>query len=126
MTEPIEDRRLTTQGIERRQQLLDAAARLFTERGYAQTRIVDICKEAGVAKGLFYWYFPTKRDLFAELVQTMRRRLRRAQAAAMDDRADALTRLRQGTEASVLVPHECTLRQLSTWRAASSRVVSRS
>ena len=65
------------------------------------TRIQDICKRAGVAKGLFYWYFPTKQELFAELVRTMRMRLRKAQSAAMDPAANALVRLRQGSEASV-------------------------
>lgn len=94
-------RQLTEQGRERQQQLVDAAMALFSERGYAATRIRDICDRAGVAKGLFYWYFPTKLDLFAELVRTMRRGLRRAQAAAMDPSADAVTRLRQGTVASV-------------------------
>lgn len=94
-------RRLTDQGRERQQQIVEAAVALFSERGYAATRIRDICDHAGVAKGLFYWYFPTKLDLFAELVRTMRRRLRRAQAAAMDADADALTRLRQATAASV-------------------------
>ena len=75
---------------------------LFAERGYAATRIADICDAAGVAKGLFYWYFPTKHDLFAELVRSMRQRLRRAQAAALDPTADALTHIRQGVEASLL------------------------
>ena len=98
----VPHRQLTEQGRERQQQLVDAAMVLFSERGYAATRIRDICDRAGVAKGLFYWYFPTKLDLFAELVRTMRRGLRRAQAAAMDPEADALTRLRQGTVASVL------------------------
>ena len=74
----------TEQGKERKQQLVDAAMELFAERGYAATRIADICDAAGVAKGLFYWYFPTKHDLFAELVRSMRQRLRRAQAAALD------------------------------------------
>ena len=54
-----------------------------------------------MAKGLFYWYFETKESLFAELVRSVRQQLRRAQAAAMDDDADPVTRLRQGTEASV-------------------------
>ncbi len=94
-------RRLTDHGRERKQQLVDAAAVLFAERGYSATRIADICDVAGAAKGLFYWYFPTKRDLFAELVVTMRRRLRRAQAAAMDPGADAIVRIRQGVVASV-------------------------
>lgn len=95
-------RPLSEQGRERQQQLVDTAIALFSERGYGATRIRDICDRAGVAKGLFYWYFPTKLDLFAELVRTMRRRLRRAQAAAMDPDADASTRLRQGTAASVV------------------------
>lgn len=97
----VADRQLTDQGRERKQQLVDAAMALFAERGYSATRIVDICERAGVAKGLFYWYFPTKLDLFTELVRSMRQRLRRAQADAMDSEADALTRIRQGTVASV-------------------------
>lgn len=92
----------TEQGLERKHQLLEAAATLFSTKGYANTRIADICAAAGVAKGLVYWYFPTKEELFAELVRTMRLQLRRAQAAAMDTTADPLTRIRQGTEASVV------------------------
>ena len=94
-------RRLTDQGRERKQQLVDAAMVLFAERGYAATRIRDICERAGVAKGLFYWYFPTKLDLFGELVRSMRQRLRRAQADAMGDIVDPIERLRAGTAASV-------------------------
>ncbi len=110
MTIPVEaarveggtvERQLTEQGRERKQQIVDAAAELFAEHGYGATRIRDICERAGVAKGLFYWYFPTKLDLFAELVRSMRLRLRRSQAAAMDAGADPLTRIMQGTEASV-------------------------
>ncbi len=92
----------TEQGRERKQQLLDAAADLFASKGYATTRIADICARAGVAKGLFYWYFDTKESLFAELVRTMRLALRRTQAAAMDPDSDPVRRIRQGTEASVV------------------------
>ncbi len=97
----VDPRRHTEQGNERKLQLLQAAERLFTERGYGATRISDICAAAGVAKGLFYWYFPTKESLFAELVRTMRQALRRAQAAAMTVDADSVCRIRQGAEASV-------------------------
>ncbi len=97
----VSNRQLTEQGRERKRQLVDAAIVLFAERGYSATRILDICDRAGVAKGLFYWYFPTKLDLFTELVRSMRHQLRRAQADAMDDEADALTRIHQGTAASV-------------------------
>jgi len=95
------DRRLTTQGVERKEQLLHAAARLFADRGYAETRIVDICREAGVAKGLFYWYFETKEAVFRDLAVDLRLRLRRAQGDAMDPGADPLVRIRQGSEGSV-------------------------
>lgn len=95
------ERRHTEQGRERKRQLVEAAVVLFTERGYAATRISDICEAAGVAKGLFYWYFPTKRELFIELVRTMRRRLRQAQAASMDPSSDPLERIRQGAVASI-------------------------
>ena len=97
----VTDRRHTEHGNERKQQLLAAAQTLFGSRGYARTRIADICSEAGVAKGLFYWYFPTKESLFVELVQSMRLQLRRAQATAMDSDSDPITRIRQGTQASV-------------------------
>ena len=96
------DRRLTAQGQERKEQLLDAAAALFAERGYAETRIVDICRDAGVAKGLFYWYFENKEALFRDLVDG----IRLAAAPGPGARrwtadAEPLVQLRQGTEASV-------------------------
>jgi AcrR family transcriptional regulator len=96
------DRRLTAQGIERKQQLLDCAAELFAERGYAETRVIDIVRAAGVAKGLFYWYFENKEALFKELAQRIRLNLRREQGKALDPDAPALVNLYRGTEASVL------------------------
>ena len=97
----IEPRKLTAQGQERKDQLLECAARLFSERGYADTRVIDIVHEAGVAKGLFYWYFENKEQLFRELAADIRQRLRRAQGTAVDLDADPLTRIYQGTAASV-------------------------
>ena len=96
-----DERRLTAQGAERKQQLLDCAAQLFAERGYADTRVIDIVRAAGVAKGLFYWYFENKEQLFRELAEDIRLRLRRSQGESIDPDADALTRIRQGCESSV-------------------------
>jgi AcrR family transcriptional regulator len=95
------DRRLTAQGQERKQQLLDRAAELFAERGYAETRVIDIVRAAGVAKGLFYWYFENKEALFKELAHSIRLNLRREQGRALDRDAPALVNLYRGTEASV-------------------------
>ncbi|MDQ2649389.1 MAG: TetR/AcrR family transcriptional regulator [Actinomycetota bacterium] len=95
------DRRLTAQGAERKQQLLDGAARLFAERGYEETRVIDIVREAGVAKGLFYWYFDNKDALFEELANNIRLQLRREQKLVLDPTQPPLVNLRRGTEASV-------------------------
>jgi AcrR family transcriptional regulator len=54
---------------ERRQQILFAAARVFARRGLAATKIADIAAEVGMSHGLVYHYFPSKEDLFAELVR---------------------------------------------------------
>ncbi len=99
---PIDpDRQLTAQGQERKDQLIRCAAELFAERGYAETRIKDIVEAAGVAKGLFYWYFENKEALFDEVAADIRRRLRRHQGAAVDPHSTPLRQLRDGTEASV-------------------------
>ena len=77
----IDERQHTEHGLERKQQLLDAAGELFAARGYSATRIADICQAAGVAKGLFYWYFENKEALFAEVAADIRLRLRKHQGA---------------------------------------------
>jgi len=94
-------RQLTSQGRERKQQLVDCAAQLFAERGFDETRIKDIVDRAGVAKGLFYWYFDNKEALFAEVAADIRLRLRKHQAAAIDPEAGPLRQIRQGAQASV-------------------------
>lgn len=95
------ERQLTAQGRERKQQLIDCAASLFAERGYSETRIKDIVDSAGVAKGLFYWYFENKEALFSEVAADIRLRLRKHQGSAIDPGAPPLRQIRQGAEASV-------------------------
>lgn len=58
----------------RREQLLDAAARVFAQRGFEATRMDDIADEAGVAKGLLYKHFPSKDALFEFLVDRQGRK----------------------------------------------------
>ncbi len=56
---------------ERRQQILDCARRLFSERNYAAVSTSEIAREAGVARGLLHHYFGTKRELYLEVVRTV-------------------------------------------------------
>jgi TetR/AcrR family fatty acid metabolism transcriptional regulator len=52
----------------RREQLLEAARRVFARRGYALGNIDDICKEAKVARGTLYQYFRNKHDVIMALL----------------------------------------------------------
>ena len=47
----------------RRQQLLDVAARLFRERGYHVTSMRDIAREVGMLSGSIYYHFPSKEEM---------------------------------------------------------------
>lgn len=51
---------------DRHQEILDAAARVITGRGLAETRISDIAEQAGVSPGLILYYFESKDRLLSE------------------------------------------------------------
>ena len=48
---------------DRRQELLDAAVRVFARKGFHASRVGDIAEEAGVAHGLLYHYFRSKDEV---------------------------------------------------------------
>lgn len=52
---------------DKRTAIMDAALKLFTERGFHGTSTAQISKEAGVATGTLFNYFPTKEDLINSL-----------------------------------------------------------
>jgi AcrR family transcriptional regulator len=55
---------------ERRQAIIDAALDEFIARGFTATRLDDIARRAGVAKGTIYLHFKDKESMFEELVRT--------------------------------------------------------
>jgi len=55
---------------ERRQAIIDAAMEEFIARGFAATRLDDVAKRAGVAKGTIYLHFKDKESMFEELIRT--------------------------------------------------------
>ncbi|MEU5882338.1 TetR/AcrR family transcriptional regulator [Spirillospora sp. NPDC047279] len=59
----------TGRGEARRAAILDVAAGLFADRPYDLLSIDEIAREAGVAKGLIYYYFGSKRGLFLALIE---------------------------------------------------------
>ena len=64
-------------------EIVSAALALFAERGFAETKLEDVAKAAGIAKGTVYLYFATKEDLFRAVVrQELLPNLERIEGAA--------------------------------------------
>jgi AcrR family transcriptional regulator len=77
-------------------EIADAALALFSERGFAATRLEDVAIRAGVSKGTLYLYFPTKEDLFrAVLRQGLLPNLEAIEHAVAADQGPAPVLLRQ-------------------------------
>jgi len=98
VTEP---RRLTERGRRRRQELLDHASERFARNGYHPTSVTELVDGLGVGKGVFYWYFPSKDDLFAEILREAQHDLRRAQQRAIAGQDDPIARIEHGVRASM-------------------------
>jgi AcrR family transcriptional regulator len=49
--------------------ILDSAVALFTTKGYQATRMEDVAKRVGISKGLTYFYYKNKEDLFMALTK---------------------------------------------------------
>src|SRR3569832_2852275 len=61
----------TERAAERRAAIVEAAMEEFIARGFAATRLDDVAKRAGVAKGTIYLHFKDKESMFEELVRTV-------------------------------------------------------
>jgi AcrR family transcriptional regulator len=53
----------------RQREILEAAARVFHEKGYESTSIQDIADSVGILKGSLYYYITSKEDLLYEIIQ---------------------------------------------------------
>jgi AcrR family transcriptional regulator len=95
------NRRLTARGKDRRRQLMDYAARRFAENGYHPTSVAEIVAGLGVGKGVFYWYFSSKEELFGEILREAQQSLRRRQQQAIGDEPDPVQRIVLGIRASM-------------------------
>jgi len=60
--------RIIKEHDERRNEILDAAERLFHAKGYEKCTVNDILKEVAIAKGTFYYYFKAKEEVMDAVV----------------------------------------------------------
>jgi AcrR family transcriptional regulator len=95
-------RRLTPKGAQRRQDLIDYAARHFAADGYHTTSVASIVDGLGVGKGVFYWYFKSKDELLGEILADSLRSMRMAQREAIAGEHDPARRIEQGIRASLV------------------------
>ncbi len=62
-------RRTKTEALATRHQLLEAATRVFAEKGVSRTSLQDIALAAGTTRGAIYWHFKNKADLFNAMME---------------------------------------------------------
>ncbi|TCL55221.1 TetR family transcriptional regulator [Kineothrix alysoides] len=60
--------RIVKEHEERKTQIVEISERFFMEKGYENCSVSDIVKEAGIAKGTFFYYFPEKEDVLNEII----------------------------------------------------------
>jgi AcrR family transcriptional regulator len=82
---------------QRRVLIMEAAARLFAERGYSGASITDIAAAAGISPSVIYDHFASKRDLHLELLSTNGSALINATTQYAGDTGEVV--LRRNTEA---------------------------
>jgi AcrR family transcriptional regulator len=110
----------TRKSEETRARLLDAAATVFSDKGYAGARLADIAERAGMHTPGVYYYFPSKEDLVEEVLRVGVARSRgyvQERVAALPDGAPALDRLRAAIEGHVL-----TVLEIGDYTSANIRI----
>ena len=53
----------------RHQEILEAARKVFADKGYSSASVEDIAHAAGIAKGTLYLYYPSKHDIYREALK---------------------------------------------------------
>ena len=85
----------------KRTALMQAAVRVFAEKGYHAATIRDIVAAAGVAVGTFYFYFPDKETLFVYLYEETAEFLLQAIKQAVTSRATLPKQIQAAVQAYV-------------------------
>ena len=77
------------------QQIIEAAVRVFARKGYYNSRVSDIAREAGIAAGTIYLYFKTKDDILVTLFRDKMADFVGVLRKAIAGEADAASKIRR-------------------------------
>ena len=80
---------------------MEFAARRFAENGYHPTSVAEIVDELEVGKGVFYWYFSSKEELFNEILRDSQYALRRRQQQLIGTETDPVRRIELSMHATM-------------------------
>lgn len=81
--------------LDKHDQIIEAAVRVFARSGYYNSRVSDIAKEAGIASGTIYLYFKTKDEILVSLFREKMASFVAYLAKAISQEPDALAKLRR-------------------------------
>jgi len=88
------------------QQIIEAAVQVFARKGYYNSRVSDIAREAGIAAGTIYLYFKTKDDILVTLFRDKMAEFVGALRKAIADEPDAASKVRR-----LVLLHFCMLEE---------------
>lgn len=116
---PMADK--VTKSERTRQRILDAAAVVFRQNGYANTRLVDIAERAGMQAGSLYYHFDSREAIVDEILrlglQTAWDHVRQA-VDSLDANADAVDRL-----AAAVRAHTMVVLEISDYASAQTKII---
>src|ERR1700736_3084981 len=104
--------RNVARGEATRGQLLAIATRMFAERGYEDTSIEAVLREAGVSRGSLYHHFASKEALFEAVAEDVETRVGTQTAAAADGVASPVGALRAGFMAWIRLAGDPVVRRI--------------
>lgn len=86
--------RVVKEAVERRNEILDVAERLFCTQGYDNTSTNDILAEIGIARGTLYYHFKNKEDILDAMIdRILDEIIRKAKNIALNESMPVLERL---------------------------------
>ncbi|HET9769778.1 MAG TPA: TetR/AcrR family transcriptional regulator [Acidimicrobiia bacterium] len=103
-----------------RQRILDSAALVFSEKGYAGARLADIAAAAGMQAGSLYYHFPGRDELVEEVLRQGVARTHgsvRQAVEALPEKASALDRVR-----AAIAAHVRAVLQIGDYTSANIRI----
>ena len=86
---------MRTKPEDKERKIIEAAIKIFAQKGYRQAKISDIARQAGIAHGSVYTYFKNKEELLYKMIFTLWKNLSdRLYAISKDDEQDPLQKIR--------------------------------